>query len=50
MSMFRRLYEWTMALSASPRAPYALGAVSFAESSFFPIPPEGPLTSSAAVE
>ena len=40
MSMFRRLYEWTMALAASPRAPYALGAVSFAESSFFPIPPD----------
>ncbi|WP_439496319.1 YqaA family protein [Bosea sp. (in: a-proteobacteria)] len=38
--MFRRLYDWTMALSASPRAPYALGAVSFAESSFFPIPPD----------
>jgi membrane protein YqaA with SNARE-associated domain len=38
--MFRRLYDWTMNLSASPRAPYALGAVSFAESSFFPIPPD----------
>ncbi len=38
--MFRRLYDWTMSLSASPRAPYALGAVSFAESSFFPIPPD----------
>ena len=38
--MFRRLYDWTLSLSASPRAPYALGAVSFAESSFFPIPPD----------
>jgi membrane protein YqaA with SNARE-associated domain len=38
--MFRRLYDWTMSLSASPRAPYALGAVSFAESSFFPVPPD----------
>lgn len=38
--MLRRLYDWTMSLSASPRAPYALGAVSFAESSFFPIPPD----------
>jgi membrane protein YqaA with SNARE-associated domain len=38
--MFRRLYDWTMSLSHSPRAPYALGAVSFAESSFFPIPPD----------
>jgi membrane protein YqaA with SNARE-associated domain len=38
--MFRRLYDWTMALSRGPRAPQALGAVSFAESSFFPIPPD----------
>lgn len=38
--MFRRLYDWTLSLSASTRAPYALGAVSFAESSFFPIPPD----------
>jgi membrane protein YqaA with SNARE-associated domain len=41
--MFRRLYEWTLSLSASARAPYALGAVSFAESSFFPIPPDAVL-------
>lgn len=38
--MLRRLYNWTIALSESPRAPYALGAVSFAESSFFPVPPD----------
>ncbi len=38
--MFRRLYHWTLSLTASPRAPLALGAVSFAESSFFPIPPD----------
>jgi membrane protein YqaA with SNARE-associated domain len=38
--MFRRLYDWTIALSQRPSAPYALGAVSFAESSFFPIPPD----------
>lgn len=38
--MFRRLYDWVLALSHSPRAPQALGAVSFAESSFFPIPPD----------
>ena len=37
--MFRRLYDWTLALAASPRAAWALAAVSFAESSFFPIPP-----------
>lgn len=38
--MFRRLYEWTLSLASRPAAPYALGAVSFAESSFFPIPPD----------
>ena len=38
--MLKRLYNWTISLSESPRAPYALGAVSFAESSFFPIPPD----------
>jgi membrane protein YqaA with SNARE-associated domain len=38
--MFRRLYDWTISLSSRPSAPYALGAVSFAESSFFPIPPD----------
>jgi membrane protein YqaA with SNARE-associated domain len=38
--MLRRLYDWTLALAARPSAPYALGAVSFAESSFFPVPPD----------
>jgi membrane protein YqaA with SNARE-associated domain len=38
--MFRGLYDWVLALSARPSAPYALGAISFAESSFFPIPPD----------
>ena len=38
--MLRRLADWTMSLAAGPRAPVALGAVSFAESSFFPIPPD----------
>jgi membrane protein YqaA with SNARE-associated domain len=38
--MLRRLYDWTLSLAASPSAPYALGAVSFAESSFFPVPPD----------
>lgn len=38
--MLRSLYDRTMRLSATPRAAYALGAVSFAESSFFPIPPD----------
>jgi membrane protein YqaA with SNARE-associated domain len=38
--MLRRLYAWVMRLSASPRAVFALGAIAFAESSFFPIPPD----------
>jgi membrane protein YqaA with SNARE-associated domain len=38
--MLRRLYDWIIALSASPRAMPALAAVAFAESSFFPIPPD----------
>jgi membrane protein YqaA with SNARE-associated domain len=38
--MFRRLYDWTLSLAQSPRAPWALAAVSFAESSFFPVPPD----------
>lgn len=38
--MLRRLYDWVMALAAGRQAPYALAGVSFAESSFFPIPPD----------
>lgn len=38
--MLRRLYDWTMALAARPRAEWALVGVAFAESSFFPIPPD----------
>jgi membrane protein YqaA with SNARE-associated domain len=38
--MFKRLYDWTLSLAGRPSAPYALGGVSFAESSFFPIPPD----------
>ncbi|KQT46755.1 cytochrome B [Methylobacterium sp. Leaf456] len=41
--MIRRLYEWILALAAKPSAPYALGAVAFAESSFFPVPPDAML-------
>ncbi len=39
-AMLRRLYDWTLSLAARPSAPYALGVVSFAESSFFPVPPD----------
>ncbi len=38
--MIRRLYDWTLSLAAHPRALWALAAVSFVESSFFPIPPD----------
>lgn len=39
-AMFKKLYDWVLTLSHSPKAPQALAAVSFAESSFFPIPPD----------
>lgn len=38
--MLRRLYKWVMRLSASRHAGAALFAIAFAESSFFPIPPD----------
>lgn len=38
--MLRRLYDWAMKMAASRQAPYALAGVSFAESSFFPLPPD----------
>jgi membrane protein YqaA with SNARE-associated domain len=38
--MFRKLYDGVLALARSPRATPALAAVSFAESSFFPVPPD----------
>ena len=38
--MFRRLYNWMMEMAEHPKALWALSAVSFAESSFFPLPPD----------
>ena len=38
--MLRRLYQKVLTLAGSRQAPWALAAVSFAESSFFPIPPD----------
>ena len=38
--MLRKLYDWVFALARHRRAPQSLAAVSFAESSFFPIPPD----------
>jgi membrane protein YqaA with SNARE-associated domain len=36
----QKLYDRIIALSGSPRAPYVLAALAFAESSVFPIPPD----------
>lgn len=38
--MFRKLYDWVFALARSRHATPALAVVSFAESSFFPVPPD----------
>jgi membrane protein YqaA with SNARE-associated domain len=40
LTMLRRLYDWTINLSGHRHAPWALGAVSAAESSVFPLPPD----------
>ena len=38
--MLRRLYDWCIASADKPYAIWLLGIVSFAESSFFPVPPD----------
>lgn len=38
--MLRRLYDIVLSYADKPSAPFVLGAVSFAESSFFPVPPD----------
>ena len=38
--MLRRIYDWCIAAADKPYALWILGAVAFAESSFFPIPPD----------
>jgi membrane protein YqaA with SNARE-associated domain len=40
MRIFGKLYDWTMLRARHRRAPLYLGALSFAESSFFPVPPD----------
>jgi len=40
MRIFSALYLRVMGWSRHPRAPWVLGVLSFAESSFFPIPPD----------
>jgi membrane protein YqaA with SNARE-associated domain len=38
--MLRRLYDWCIAAADKPYAIWLMGAISFAESSVFPIPPD----------
>jgi membrane protein YqaA with SNARE-associated domain len=40
MGVFGRLYDWMLRAARHPHATWYLGGVSFAESSFFPIPPD----------
>ena len=40
MKLIRKIYDWTIRLSETKYALWALAAVAFAESSFFPIPPD----------
>src|SRR6476659_5054712 len=39
-SLLRRLYDWCLTAAHKPHAMWIMGAVSFAESSFFPVPPD----------
>jgi membrane protein YqaA with SNARE-associated domain len=41
--MLRRLYDWCIAAAGQPHASWIMGAVSFVESSFFPVPPDAML-------
>jgi membrane protein YqaA with SNARE-associated domain len=41
--MLRRVYDWCIGAAGKPHAAWAMGAVSFAESSFFPVPPDAML-------
>lgn len=36
----RRLYDWVLSWAERPGGPWALGVLAFAESSFFPVPPD----------
>ena len=40
MIFLRKLYDWTIVKSQHPRAKWFLSIIAFAESSFFPIPPD----------
>lgn len=38
--LLRRLYDWCIEAADKPHAAWIMGAISFVESSFFPIPPD----------
>lgn len=40
MQMMRRLYDWVLSWSHTPYGSWALFMIAFAESSFFPVPPD----------
>jgi len=40
MGLVRRLYDWVLHWAETPYGPLALGILAFAESSFFPVPPD----------
>lgn len=39
-NLLRRLYDWCIDAAHKPHAMWTMGAISFAESSFFPVPPD----------
>ena len=40
MKFIRKIYDWVLSWAHKPSGPKALGAISFCEASFFPIPPD----------
>ena len=40
MKFIRKIYDWVLSWAYKPSGPKALGAISFCEASFFPIPPD----------
>ena len=40
MNLVRKLYDWVLSWAETPYGPLALFVLSFAEASFFPIPPD----------
>ena len=39
-SLLRRMYDWCIDAAHKPHALWTMGAIAFAESSFFPVPPD----------